>query len=155
MMKQLERVIDVDASPAAVWDVLVDFESYPEWNPFVRELSGEPVEGERLRARIVPPEGRAMTFKPRVTDAVEGEHFGWLGRVFVPGLFDGHHEFLLEETEDGGTRFVQRESFSGVLVGLFLDESDVLAGFDAMNEALKERVERGETTMSTSEGAAR
>jgi hypothetical protein len=148
-MKQLERVIDIDASPAAVWEVLVDFESYPEWNPFVTTLSGEPVEGERLRARIVPPEGRAMTFKPRVTDVVEGEHFGWLGRLFVPGFFDGHHEFVLEEIDDERTRFVQRESFSGVLVGLLLDEADVLAGFDAMNEALKRRVERAATTVAT------
>ncbi|WP_227132187.1 SRPBCC domain-containing protein [Halorubellus salinus] len=154
-MKQLERGTEIDASPMAVWEVLVDFESYPEWNPFVTALSGERVEGERLRARIVPPEGRAMTFKPRVTDVVEGEHFGWLGRLFVPGLFDGHHEFLLEETEDGRTRFVQRESFSGVLVGLLLDEADVLAGFDAMNEALKQRVEHGAATVSSPNEMAR
>jgi hypothetical protein len=28
----------IDASPATVWSVLIDFASYPEWNPFHRKV---------------------------------------------------------------------------------------------------------------------
>lgn len=141
-MKTIETTIDIQAPPRAVWETLLDFDSYPEWNPFVTEAVGTPAVGERLRIRIDPPAGRAMTFKPRVTEVVPGEHLAWLGRLLVPGLFDGRHEFLLTPDGDDRTRLTHRESFSGLLVGVLLDEDDIRAGFEAMNEALRERVEQ-------------
>ncbi|MFC6864930.1 SRPBCC family protein [Halomicroarcula sp. GCM10025817] len=140
-MKTIETSIDIAAPAADVWATLTDFESYGDWNPFVSEISGTVAEGERLRVRLDPPEGRAMTFKPRVTAVVPGERLEWLGHLLVPGLFDGRHEFRLERLGDDHTRFYHRESFSGVLVGLFLDAADVRNGFEGMNEALRTRVE--------------
>lgn len=66
----------------------------------------------------------------------------WLGRVLLPGIFDGEHSFRIEPAGEGRVRFVQAERFSGVLVPLFgktLEKTK--AGFIAMNEALKERAE--------------
>ena len=40
-MKELHSEIVIDASPERVWDVLTDFASYPQWNPFIRRISGE------------------------------------------------------------------------------------------------------------------
>jgi hypothetical protein len=66
----------------------------------------------------------------------------WLGRLFVPGLFDGEHRLALEPLDGGRSRFVQSERFDGLLVGLF---GKTLAaterGFAGMNEALKRRAE--------------
>ncbi|MUV89593.1 SRPBCC domain-containing protein [Halapricum sp. CBA1109] len=140
-MNTIERTIDIAASPASVWATLVDFPAYPEWNPFVTAVDGDAVVGEQLSVRVEPPEGRAMTFSPTVTTAVPNEHLEWVGRLLVRGLFDGRHEFRLEPTAEDHTRFVHREHFSGLLVGLLLDEGDIGAGFEAMNEALKTRVE--------------
>ena len=55
---------------------------------------------------------------------------------------DGEHIFELE-AHQGGTRFVQREEFRGVLVTPLLAwvGKSTLAGFKQMNEALKERAE--------------
>ncbi|MFC7018937.1 MULTISPECIES: SRPBCC domain-containing protein [Haloarcula] len=142
-MNTIETSIDIAAPTEAVWDVLTDFGSYGDWNPFVREISGTVAEGERLRVRLDPPDGRTMTFKPRVTAAVPGERLEWLGHLLVPGLFDGRHEFRLERVDDDHTRVHHRESFSGVLVGLFLDAADVTEGFEQMNEALRARIEDG------------
>ena len=67
----------------------------------------------------------------------------WLGHLFVPGLFDGEHSFIIQSLEEGRVRFVHRESFRGMLVPLFarsLDNS-TLSGFEEMNRALKERAE--------------
>jgi uncharacterized protein YndB with AHSA1/START domain len=55
----ISHEIEIDASPEAVWAVLVDTASYPEWNPFVRKLDGELREGARLEVRIAPPGGGA------------------------------------------------------------------------------------------------
>jgi hypothetical protein len=144
-MEQLRTEIEIDARPAAVWAVLVDLERHAEWNPFLVQASGEVREGERLRVRLSPPGGRAITMRPRVTVADEARTFEWLGHLGVRGLFDGRHRFDLEPLGDGRTRLVQSETFTGLLVPLlarFL-EAKTRAGFVAMNEALRARVEVG------------
>ncbi|MEF8976561.1 MAG: SRPBCC domain-containing protein [Halapricum sp.] len=143
-MQSIETTIDIDASPAAVWAVLTDFAAYPEWNPFVQRIDGSPTDGNRLSVRIQPPEGRGMTFKPRITAVDPERRLEWLGRLFVRGLFDGRHTFELSPLPSGGTQFTQRETFSGLLVGMLLDEADIREGFDAMNVALKDRIEGSE-----------
>ena len=63
------------------------------------------------------------------------------GEVRV-GVFDGRHIFELEPTPVG-TRLVQREEFTGILVPLFARSLDkgTKAGFEAMNLAIKQRAE--------------
>jgi hypothetical protein len=142
-MRTIETSIQIDAPVARVWEVFSDFERYPEWNPFVASVEGRTAVGERIEARLTPPGGKSMTFKPRVL-AFEPEHeFRWLGHLLVPGLFDGEHQFFLEPAEEDGTRFVQREEFRGILVPMVLKMvgESTRNGFDAMNAALKRRVE--------------
>lgn len=142
-MKKLHSETTIYAPPELVWSVLVDFARYPEWNPFVVEVSGAAGAGERLRVRLQPPGGRGVTMRPTVTVAEPPRAFQWLGHLGFPGVFDGRHTFELEPIP-GGTRFVQREEFTGVLVPLLARSLDrgTAAGFGAMNRALKERVEQ-------------
>ena len=148
-MKIVETTTVIAASREAVWETLVDVESYDEWNPFIVSAAGTPAVGERLAIRIQPPGGRTTGFRPRVTAAVPGERLEWLGHLGVRGLFDGRHEFRLEPLSDGRTRLVQREAFSGLLVGLLLDEQSIQSGFRAMNDALKQRVETTGTAVES------
>src|SRR3954463_4222030 len=62
------------------------------------------------------PGGKPMTFTPRVTHVEPGRRLAWLGRLGIPGLFDGAHSFTLEPLDDSHTRLVQSESFTGILV---------------------------------------
>ena len=141
-MRELRSEIEIDAPPERVWEVLTDFDSYDEWNPFIRRISGAPLEGERLEVRIEPPGGRAMTFKPTVLTAKPNRELRWLGRFLLPGLFDGEHRLEVEPRSDQGSRFVQSERFNGLLVPLFGGGLDKTAeGFRQMNAALKQRVE--------------
>jgi uncharacterized protein YndB with AHSA1/START domain len=54
---ELRREIEIDARPEEVWHVLMDFRSYPEWNPFIVSIEGEARPGARLKVRIAPPTG--------------------------------------------------------------------------------------------------
>lgn len=143
-MRQLRREIEIDAPPERVWAVLTDFAGYPEWNPFIRRISGDLREGARLEVRIEPPGARATTFKPTVRSVEANRELRWLGRLLLPGIFDGEHSLGIEPLEGSRSRFVQFERFSGVLVGLVkgtLQKTEV--GFEQMNAALKARVEEG------------
>lgn len=134
--------IEIDAPAATVWAILMDFPAYPEWNPFIRQISGSPQVGARLEARLQPPGGRAMTFRPTVLVAEPEREFRWLGKLLVKGLFDGEHVFRIEPLGPDRVRFVQEESFAGILVPLLkgtLGQAE--QGFREMNAALKQRAE--------------
>ena len=142
-MKELHSQIDINASAELVWQLLTDFASYPQWNPFIRHISGEPTIGERLEVRLEPPESRGITLRPKVLDAEPNHQLRWLGHLFVPGLFDGEHSLVIQQLGEDRVRFVQGESFRGLLVPMFARSLDngTLRGFEEMNRALKERAE--------------
>jgi hypothetical protein len=122
-MHEITTTMEINAPPRSVWKVLVDFQAHPQWNPFVRSIEGSPREGETLKVFI---------------------QLRWLGRVVLPGIFDGEHFFQIEPLDQGRrTRFIQGERFTGLLVPLLRKNLDrgTREGFEAMNQALKARVE--------------
>jgi hypothetical protein len=135
----IERSIVIPAPSAIVWATLTDTCRYGSWNPFILELTGEFRVGARIRVRISPPGGRAMSFTPTVVQVDDGRRLEWRGRLGVPGLFDGRHSFALEALDAATTRLTQAERFSGCLVpfmGALLRRT--AAGFEAMNRAMAE-----------------
>lgn len=143
MAKELKTQIRIEASPVQVWAVLTDFEKYPDWNPFIKSLTGKVAVGQTIEARLEPPGGSGMTFKPTVLAVEKNKELRWLGRLFFKGLFDGEHRFELTDNGDGSTTLRQSEQFSGILVPLFnnIIEVNTRNGFEAMNRKLKERAE--------------
>ena len=133
----LHTAIHIAASPAEVWAVLTDFDSYPQWNPFVRWLKGRPVVGQQIEVALP-----GMNFKPEVLVFEAGKEFRWKGKLWIKGLFDGEHFFVLQP-HGNGTLFQHGEHFGGLLLPLFkgMIESKTKAGFEEMNRALKARVE--------------
>lgn len=141
-MRELRTHIEIEATPDRVWEILTDFAAYPEWNPFIQTIEGDAAPGSNLEVRIEPPGGRAMNFKPTVLEVAPRQELRWLGRVLVPGLFDGEHSLRIEPIDNSRVRFIQAERFTGILVPLFgkgLEKTQ--HGFTAMNEALKRRAE--------------
>lgn len=142
-MRELRTEISIDAPPERVWDLLTDQEGLPAWNPFIREMTGDLTQGERIRVSLQQPGRKAMTFRPRLLRVSPGRELRWLGHMGVPGLFDGEHIFEILPGEGGGVRFVQRERFSGLLVPVLwrMLDRETREGFHGMNEALKARAE--------------
>lgn len=145
-MKILETDIQIDAPPSRVWSILVDLQTYREWNPFIKSAKGNVSIGERLEVLMSPPNGKEMTFKPTVRSVIEHAEFSWLGRLGFPGIFDAEHIFTLSGN-DKGCLLVQKEKFKGLLVPLLWSslDRDTRAGFERMNHALKERAESENT----------
>ena len=139
----LHTEIEIDASSERVWAVLLDFASYPQWNPFVRSVVGLPQKGARLQIAVQPHGGKVMRFSAVVLAAEAGRELRWLGGFLFPGLFDGEHSFVIESLGADKVRFRQSERFGGILVGLFRTSlnRDTKRGFEEMNLALKARAE--------------
>ncbi len=136
---EIKTKIKIAASPAKVWAILTDFEKYPDWNPFIKSLTGKPRPGEAIKVEL-----GGMEFKPTVLVYDKNQELRWLGKLWMKGLFDGEHRFFLTENSDGGTTLVHSEKFAGLLIPLLKKKllTETKPGFEAMNAALKARAER-------------
>jgi len=139
----IETTIDIEASASKVWSVLARGETWKEWNPFISAVRGDFVAGNSVGITVVPPGHDAITFEPVVLVVAPEREIRWRGKFLIPGLFDGEHVLILEALENGRTRLHHAEKFTGMFVAF--GPSSVFdatkAGFEAMNEALKARVE--------------
>ncbi len=139
---ELRTEIEIAAPAARVWETLIDFPRYAEWNPFIPEISGELRVGTQLQVVVAPPGGNELKFRPTLLVVDPCHQLRWRGKLFIKGLFDGEHFFQLVEVAPDRTRFVHGEDFSGILVKLLGRAlTQTARGFVFMNQALKQRVE--------------
>jgi len=140
--KQLESEILVNSSAKRLWELITNFEDFPRWNPFIRRAPGEIKTGARLKIFIQPSGTKGMTFQPKVLKVDPNHELHWLGRLYLPWLFDGEHALIIEPSSENSVKFIQREKFTGLLV-LFAGSilRDTQRGFEEMNRALKQRAE--------------
>jgi hypothetical protein len=155
MNQELTTHVDIDAPTEAVWAVLTDFDSYHEWNPFMR-VAGRASENARIHVELALSEGRSARFRPTVTRVDPSRELRWLGHLWTPGLFDGEHRFELATLDDGRTRLTHAERVSGLFAPLVwrLTSGPTERGFEAMNAALKRRAEAGAEETTLAEPAA-
>ena len=134
---------EIHASPERVWSVLTDLQHFAAWNPFIRQASGDAHVGGTVHVRVRPSFGLPLAFDATVLDRCENHELHWKGHVLAPWLASGEHVFSIEKLDADRVRFVQWESFSGVLPRLArrLLAREAKRGFDAMNAALRERAE--------------
>lgn len=143
MNREIVTQIIINAPAARVWQVLCDFEAYPQWNPSIRRLSGVFQEGERLSVILHLPGRPAMRLRPRVIRLLKEREFAWRGHFLMPALFAGEHEFLIEPLHEQRTQLVQRARFTGGAASLLwpLIKKDTRRGFLMMNAAIKGLIE--------------
>ena len=143
-MQRIATSIDIAAPVERVWSLLMDFASYPQWNPFVRKIAGTGTPGDTLQVTIAPEGGREMSFQPKVLVRDSNREFRWRGKVLFAGVFDGEHSFQLAAPTPETCKFVHEEIFTGILASLIMrgsTKSGTQSGFEAMNRALKARAE--------------
>ena len=146
MPAELTTFVDIDATPERIWQVLTDLPAYAEWNPFITEAAGAVVVGERLSVHVPPVNAFvAATLRPAVLEVVPCRRLrlrSRLDRFALPGLFNVELTWTISD-HDGGVRLWQQDQFGGLLAPLLFRSLNRhrLAAFNAMNAALKHRVE--------------
>lgn len=145
MVKEIKTEVLINATPEKVWEILINFDNYSQWNPFIKAIKGEVKVGKKIIVRVEPPDSREMIFKPKVLTYDTNKELSWLGHMFFTGLFDGEHKFELIDHKNGTITFKQSEKFKGIFLPFFqkLLENNTRKGFEEMNQKLKELAEHG------------
>jgi hypothetical protein len=142
--RTIRSAIEIRAPLETVWGVLTDFATYPDWNPHVRRVEGAVGNGAHITIHTRPPGGRVIVMRPTVTTWEPPNELRWRGTFLTSRLFKGEHGFRVEANGSNKVRFVQDETFSGLLVPIYarLRLPRTRRGFDEMNEALRDRAEK-------------
>ncbi|WP_396189282.1 SRPBCC family protein [Flavobacterium sp.] len=142
-MKKIETKIVINAPIDFVWNALMDFENHPNWNPFIKHISGNTSKNSKLQVHISPDGNKLFKFNPVVISNQPPFEFKWLGKFLVKGLFDGEHYFMLNKMNEKETLLTHGENFSGIFIYLSSNMlKDTEKGFEKMNIALKKYCER-------------
>jgi len=92
---------------------------------------------------IKPPNSNGMKFKPKILKYEPEKEIRWLGKLWIPKIFDGEHSLTIKRLEENKVLFIQKEEFNGLLVPLFTNMlKDTKLGFQMMNQKLKQKAEK-------------
>ncbi len=136
--KHIHTEIEIQAPPQTVWEILVNNEAYPSWNPYHVKVEGKMETGSRLFVEIHKPNGEKVEIEPHVMRIIPFKELVWGGGL--RGVFFGEHSFLLSPLGDQSTHLVHKEHFSGITIP-FASLDSIEEGYQLMNEALKARAE--------------
>ena len=141
-MKENRNEIEIQSTSEKVWEVLTDFEKYPDWNPLLCRVEGKLIVGEKVNL-TAKSASSDMHLLCTVLTVEPNRQFSWKFHVGFPFLFRGEHIFKLEPINEHKVRFIDSEVFHGLLVPLQAKnlETNAKPAMIAMGEALKERVE--------------
>ena len=142
-MPTLYAEIDINAPQSVVWDALVRKDQWRFWNTFLYDCDpGLPMaRGSEIFLSMQRLEGDEETeFQPLITMMRSPYVMRWVSSI--PGL-RSEHVFELRETVPGRTRYLHRETFSGILSKVFLPfiRQDERQGLRRMAQQLKMHVE--------------
>ena len=142
-MKELRTEIEIQASPEKVWQILTDLDNWPDWNPFIHHAIGKAQLGEKVNITFKSG-SKDMVLHCTVTKVEPNRELRWKYHVMMPFLFQGEHSMIIELLGENRVRFVDREIFNGLLIPLQAKDIDINSkrGFEAMDQALKARVEQ-------------
>ncbi len=150
-MLEIKNVMNICAPIEHVWSVLVDRESYAQWNPVILSQVGELRRGCQATMRINPvilPMNVSIIYR----QVIENKELSWFGG---PPLVKGFHYFRLEAIDSENTQLVHGEKF-GLLAALLswpVVLTLVKSNYYKADEALKLRCEALFQSLVASSGA--
>ena len=141
-----EVEINVDAPPEYLWKVLIDFESYGEWNPFITKIEGKAKIGSIITLTIkLDPRMEAIKLsKEMIVSLKEGQHLSYDSHVLSASLFNSVRWQTIRPSDNGQTSIYHtQQKISGLaswpICRTFGDR--IAEGCQASSLALKERAE--------------
>lgn len=136
--------VEIDAPAAFVWNVLVDYPSYPEWNPYTIAVETSLEIGDPIDLTLPNPDGSEGTMLNREFIRVVDppHHLRYDTGEEYSGLLGMRDQYV---TELGPNRcsYHTTDTLSGELADQVMETNGawIKTGFDAVAHALKSRAE--------------
>jgi polyketide cyclase/dehydrase/lipid transport protein len=140
--------VKIEAPAAFAWDVLVDYPSYPQWNPYTVAVETTLEIGDRIDLTLPavdgPSDGTGGTFINREFIRVVDppHHLRYDTGEEIPGVFGVRDQWITELGPDRCT-YHTTDTLSGTYADLVMETTGdwIKAGFDSVANALKARTE--------------
>ena len=142
-MRVIEHTTHIAADATAIYDIIVDIESYDEWNPFNPGGRGTPQVGGPLITITADLAGRRLDVQHKILEMVPGRAFKWCDTGAFTYFAYGERGRYMEPSAEGGTDYRVRLEISGILAWLAyaMFGSAMEEGVVAETDALKRRAE--------------
>lgn len=139
IMRTIRSRVSINAKPEDVFRVLVDFNTYDQWNPWLRGVKGQAREGEQVvvRPNIISLLGLRLHY--RLTKIQAPDFLRWEEEAWFHPLFYTVREYQIFTKASGGAIYSVGLRFQGPLaniVGLFYGKV-VWRGLNKEAQALK------------------
>ncbi|MDQ3002563.1 MAG: SRPBCC domain-containing protein [Fibrobacterota bacterium] len=136
--------IAVLATADKIWNTLMDFAAYPEWNRVVKAIRGQAAPDATLEIDLQyygkPLEKKSVT----VTGFIPPKYFSWAWtHKFGAWFISAEHIYRVKETESGKVIFFQEIYYTGLGLRFRRREAEQMLrlSVDKLNDDLKHRVE--------------
>ncbi len=137
--------VEIEAPASFVWDVLVDYARYPEWNPYTIAVTTTLDVGDPIDLTLPKPDGSDGTMLNRefIRIVDPPHHLRYDTGAEYPGLLGTRDQYVTELAADRCS-YHTTDTLEGELADLVMDSNGawIKAGFDAVAHALKARAEQ-------------
>lgn len=139
---KIEHRIGVKAPPLVIWEMLVEVESWPSWNPIYTEARGRLGFDEPLHLTCQLPDRPPFPIEATVTEWVPEEQILWTTRSKY-GFVRTTRYIEIDKLSDNGCIFANGELIQGRMAASHARKMGraLYLGFEAMGEAVKARAE--------------
>ncbi|MEA1229883.1 SRPBCC domain-containing protein [Acinetobacter sp. IRS14] len=141
--KRIETKIVINQPINYVWEAFTCTSSYLKWNTLFGIDRFPTHVGQQISVDLYD-ENKKVQFTMRpVIKKLEKYHLEWEGKLYINGLFNGRHQFILTKIDANTTQLVQAEDFNGLLVPIlnYFVIQPTKFNFDRMNKSFKKYIE--------------
>lgn len=140
LVKDTQRL---PAPRAQVFARLLEWTAYPEWNPYITRIDGQPQLGQTIKVTFSMGFGPATTLTCQLAILDHSKTtVAWDYKAFLPWLYTARHSFAIEDSPAGASLIIQTEAIKGLmacpLFGFF--HKLLHKRFQAMHAALVKHV---------------
>ena len=135
--KTVSHKITINAAANNVWAVLMDVDTYKEWNPVMQLNEGIIKEGEIVKYQFTQAQDNSYEIPIKVVKIEPNQLLNQKGGI--PMVLTYNHQYILKELGNK-TEVEIKEQYKGLYVN-FWNPKPVEAAYKRLNEALKNRVE--------------
>lgn len=139
--------IEIAAPVERVWQALVDFERYAEWNHFTPRVETDLIIGSPVTLHVDMPRKSRMVRTEWINLVEPEQSICWGMHMGHPALLCANRWQVLRPLDNGHTEYITEDRMSGILTPLVMAfyGRSMQQGFQMVADGLKDWVEDGQT----------